>query len=117
MAAQVAISTITTGVKDDKTELSKKLQKIISSVGDKVSEPSTSGLGNKCSVQEGVRTMAASMLGQPKAQAILNPPANVQKAVVVTQSTSTAVIKSKELADTRMNNQQETKLVTTSGTS
>ncbi|XP_038110168.1 protein unc-79 homolog isoform X5 [Culex quinquefasciatus] len=114
LAAQVAISTITTGVKDDKTELSKKLQKIISSVGDKVSEPSTSGLGNKCSVQEGVRTMAASMLGQPKAQAILNPPANVQKAVVVTQSTSTAVIKNKELADTRMNNQQETKLVTTS---
>uniref|UniRef100_A0A182JSA7 Protein unc-79 n=1 Tax=Anopheles christyi TaxID=43041 RepID=A0A182JSA7_9DIPT len=43
----------------------------------------------KCSVQEGVRMMVtSSMLGQPKAQAILNPFANVQKAIVVTQSTS-----------------------------
>lgn len=43
----------------------------------------------KCSVQEGVRMMVtSSMLGQPKAQAILNPFANVQKAIVVTQSTT-----------------------------
>lgn len=42
----------------------------------------------KCSVQEGVRMMVtSSMLGQPKAQAILNPFANVQKAIVVTQNT------------------------------
>uniref|UniRef100_A0A182M147 Protein unc-79 homolog n=1 Tax=Anopheles culicifacies TaxID=139723 RepID=A0A182M147_9DIPT len=45
----------------------------------------------KCSVQEGVRMMVtSSMLGQPKAQAILNPFANVQKAIVVTQSTSSS---------------------------
>ncbi|XP_041775558.1 protein unc-79 homolog isoform X1 [Anopheles merus] len=45
----------------------------------------------KCSVQEGVRMMVtSSMLGQPKAQAILNPFANVQKAIVVTQSTTSS---------------------------
>uniref|UniRef100_A0A182PPV4 Uncharacterized protein n=1 Tax=Anopheles epiroticus TaxID=199890 RepID=A0A182PPV4_9DIPT len=52
--------------------------------------PSAFQMGSqKCSVQEGVRMMVtSSMLGQPKAQAILNPFANVQKAIVVTQSTS-----------------------------
>uniref|UniRef100_A0A182J4T6 Protein unc-79 homolog n=2 Tax=Anopheles atroparvus TaxID=41427 RepID=A0A182J4T6_ANOAO len=47
----------------------------------------------KCSVQEGVRMMVtSSMLGQPKAQAVLNPFANVQKAIVVTQSTGSGSI-------------------------
>ncbi|XP_055534332.1 protein unc-79 homolog isoform X4 [Wyeomyia smithii] len=112
--AQVAISTITTGEKDDKTELSKKLHKIISSSSgnEKSSDPATSGIVihktspttpvSKCSVQEGVRMMVtSSMLGQPKAQAILNPPANVQKAVVVTQDTATVINRQKDSAFTK----------------
>ncbi|XP_062699699.1 protein unc-79 homolog isoform X2 [Aedes albopictus] len=106
--AQVAISTITTGEKDDKTELSKKLHKIMASAGEKPSTESVAGavlthkvapatVAQKCSVQEGVRMMVtSSMLGQPKAQAILNPPANVQKAIVVTQNTAVALPKPKE---------------------
>lgn len=108
--AQVAISTITTGEKDDKAELSKKLHKIMSSASDNenpTSDHVTSGaltnkvapptMPQKCSVQEGVRMMVtSSMLGQPKAQAVLNPPANVQKAIVVTQNTSITVAKPKE---------------------
>ncbi|XP_053676788.1 protein unc-79 homolog isoform X2 [Anopheles nili] len=51
----------------------------------------------KCSVQEGVRMMVtSSMLGQPKAQAVLNPFANVQKAIVVTQNTSSGCSVSNE---------------------
>ena len=51
---------------------------------------------NKWSVQEGVRMMVtSSMLGQPKAQAILNPPANVQKAIVVTQTTGSVFSRAK----------------------
>ncbi|XP_055589112.1 protein unc-79 homolog isoform X2 [Uranotaenia lowii] len=97
--AQLAVSTITAGDHDDKTELSKKLHKFISSAsgGDKDSNTAMSTSSHKtsqqpkCSVQEGVRMMVtSSMLGQPKAQAILNPPANVQKAIVVTQITSNA---------------------------
>lgn len=108
--AQVAISTITTGEKDDKAELSKKLHKIMASAGGSDKSPTDFGTSaalahkttptsvpQKCSVQEGVRMMVtSSMLGQPKAQAILNPPANVQKAIVVTQNTSVAIPKAKE---------------------
>ncbi|XP_063709308.1 protein unc-79 homolog isoform X4 [Culicoides brevitarsis] len=42
----------------------------------------------KCSVQEGMRMMVSSALMPDKAT--VNPPANVQKAVVVTQSTKTS---------------------------
>ncbi|XP_058827136.1 protein unc-79 homolog isoform X1 [Topomyia yanbarensis] len=113
--AQVAISTITTSDKDDKAELSKKLHKFISSTSgnDKIlADPGTSGTSMhkfpsttsaaKCSVQEGVRMMVtSSMLGQPKAQAILNPPANVQKAVIVTQNSTVVITKAKDTTSTK----------------
>lgn len=80
----------------------------MASAGEKPSTESVAGavlthkvapatVAQKCSVQEGVRMMVtSSMLGQPKAQAILNPPANVQKAIVVTQNTAVALPKPKE---------------------
>ncbi|XP_055629586.1 protein unc-79 homolog isoform X2 [Toxorhynchites rutilus septentrionalis] len=105
--AQVVISTITTGEKDNKLELSRKLQKNISSSGnDNFSADQSENTAinqkmvstQKCSVQEGVRMMVtSSMLGQPKAQAILNPSANVQKAIVVTQNVSGPITKSKDV--------------------
>lgn len=50
----------------------------------------------KCSVQEGMRMMvASSLLGE---KATVNPPANIQKAVVVTQSTKSGYKESKEPA-------------------
>lgn len=107
--AQVVISTISTGEKDENLELSKTLQKIISSGGgdnvtidqnDRVAIVNKVASTQKCSVQEGVRMMVtSSMLGQPKVQAILNPPANVQKAIVVTQNILGPISKSKDVTD------------------
>ncbi|XP_058465417.1 protein unc-79 homolog isoform X2 [Malaya genurostris] len=105
--SEVTLSTITSKEK----ELSKNVQTFLSAssgsdkavIDSSTNEVSTHKLSSatlaKCSVQEGVRMMVtSSMLGQPKVQAILNPPANVQKAVVVTQSMALATCKSKDVS-------------------
>jgi protein unc-79 len=107
--AQVAMSTLVATERiEERSETSKKVHKIVVTsnnserkTGDtrilqstttttvEAISTVTSQIKQQCSVQEGVRMMVtSSMLGQPKAQAVLNPPANVQKAIVVTQNTT-----------------------------
>uniref|UniRef100_A0A182N8V5 Protein unc-79 homolog n=1 Tax=Anopheles dirus TaxID=7168 RepID=A0A182N8V5_9DIPT len=72
----------------EKASTSEKVEKPEKTSSNIFRMPSAFQMTSKCSVQEGVRMMVtSSMLGQPKAQAILNPFANVQKAIVVTQNT------------------------------
>lgn len=103
--ANVAMSPLALAEKNDETtEMIRKIHKIsvtasgpdksnnntIHSTSTTVIETiNTTSIQTKCSLSEGVRMMVTStMLGseQPKAQAILNPPVNVQKAIVITQS-------------------------------
>lgn len=105
-----------------KTEITKKTSKLFITTGGSVEKKddqlihrtstleakSVTTIQSKCSLQEGVRMMVTpSMLvtGQHEAteKAILNPPANVQKAVVVTQNTkSTSSGGLKELSASKM---------------
>lgn len=114
--AHVAMSTLVAAERlEERSESNKKIHKIMMSKSSH-SDKSSSNLihsttvttveaittvtsQTKCSVQEGVRMMVTSSmldnstatstsqpLGNNRAQAILNPPANVQKAIVVTQN-------------------------------
>ncbi|XP_050073343.1 protein unc-79 homolog isoform X4 [Anopheles maculipalpis] len=88
--ADISGSTITNSKEPEKVSTVGKPEKTEKTSSNIFRMPSAFQMSSqKCSVQEGVRMMVtSSMLGQPKAQAILNPFANVQKAIVVTQSTS-----------------------------
>jgi hypothetical protein len=103
--ANLAMSPLAIAEKNDDTmEIIKKIHKISvttsgpdrsnnntihSTTTTTIEAINTASIQTRCSLSEGVRMMVtSSMLGseQPKAQAILNPPVNVQKAVVITQS-------------------------------
>lgn len=108
--AQVAMSPLAIADRtEERSETIKKIHRMSFSVGgpDKsnnsvihstttttIEATNTTSMQSKCSLSEGVRMMVtSSMLGteqQAKAQAILNPPVNVQKAIVVSQNTLAA---------------------------
>lgn len=73
-------------------------------------------MANKCSVQEGVRMMVTPSMfmtaAPPQEKAILNPPVNVQRAVIVTQENFEAN-KSAGISTTAETKQGSSKLETT----
>lgn len=101
--AHVAMSPLTIAEKlDDKTEIIKKSHRITvttsgpdrtnsniihSTTTTTIEAINTTSYQAKCSLTEGVRMMVASTMMPNEQKAILNPPVNVQKAVVVTQPT------------------------------